>query len=146
MRLFLRTILAIIAGMGLALALVIAVEGFSSIVHPLPPEFNGTMDEMCQHVAKYPHWVLGVVVIAWSATTFLAVWTATKIGRMAAGVVVSLLLMGAIVFNVAMLPYVTWFKMVMPTCALVACYMGVGRGRRNTAQEPATNAVEATGC
>jgi len=145
MRLFLRTILAIIAGMVLALVLVIAVEFFSSIVHPLPPGANENMDALCQHVAKYPHWVLGVVVLAWCATTFLAVWTATKIGRVAAGVVVSLLLLGAIGFNVAMLPYVTWFKIMMPTCSLVACYVGVRWGRRNKAQEPATNAVEATG-
>ena len=66
MKRILREILAIIASMVLAFALVSAVEVFSSIVHPVPPEFTGTMDEMCNHVAKYPDWVLGVAVIAWS--------------------------------------------------------------------------------
>lgn len=39
------------------------------------------MDEMCEDVARYPDWVLGVVVLAWSATTFLRVWVATRIGN-----------------------------------------------------------------
>jgi MFS family permease len=125
MKTILRAILAIVAGMVLAFALVIAVEGFSSIVHPVPPNFTGTMDEICQHVAKYPDWVLGVVVIAYSATTFLGTWIATKIGRRAAGAVVSLLLLLAIAFNITKLPYATWFKVVMPVCFLVACYLGV---------------------
>jgi MFS family permease len=134
MKTILRAILAIIAGMVLAFALVIAVEGFSSIVHPLPPNFTGTTDEICQHVARYPHWVLGVVVIAYSATTFLSTWIATKIGRRVAGAVVSLLLLLAIAFNITKLPYATWFKAVMPGCFLVACYLGVTLGGRAKAK------------
>ena len=130
MKTILRTILAIIAGMALAFALVVAVEVFSSVVHPVPPEFTGTMDEMCQHVARYPNWVLGVAVIAWSATTFVSTWIATKIGRPVAGVVVSLLLLLAIAFNVSTLPYATWFKVVMLSCFPVACYLGVRLGGR----------------
>jgi hypothetical protein len=126
----LRAVLGIISGMVVALALVIAVEGFSSIVHPVPPDFTGTMEEMCEHVARYPHWVLGVAVIAWSATTFLSTWIATKIGRRVAGTVISLLLLLAIAFNITTLPYATWFKLVMPVCFLVACYLGVTLGGR----------------
>lgn len=65
MKSILMTIVGIVAGMILAFVLVIGVEGFSAIVHPLPADFKGTMDEMCQHVARYPHWVLGVVVLLW---------------------------------------------------------------------------------
>ena len=140
MKTILRTILAIISGMALAFALVVAVEGFSSIVHPVPPEFTGTMDEMCQHVARYPDWVLGVAVIAWSATTFISTWIATKIGRPVAGVVVSLLLLLAIAFNISTLPYATWFKVVMPSCFLVACYLGVRLGSRVRAKTSAATA------
>ena len=130
MKTILRAVLAIIAGMVLAFALVVAVEVFSSIVHPVPPNFTGTMDELSQHVARYPHWVLGVAVIAWSATTFLSTWIATKIGGRVAGAVISLLLLLAIAFNIAKLPYATWFKVVMPVCFLVACYLGVTLGSR----------------
>ena len=121
------TILGIVVGMALAFVLVIGVEWFSSIVHPFPAEFKGTMDEMCQHVARYPHWVLAVVVPLWSGTAFLGVWVATKIGRIAAGIVVALLLIAAVVFNVACLPYPVWFKVVMPLGMLGACVLGLRR-------------------
>ena len=62
MKTLLRAVLAVVAGMALALVLVIGVEMFSSVVHPVPEGFTGTMDEMCQHVARYPDWVLGVAV------------------------------------------------------------------------------------
>lgn len=140
MKTFLRTILAVIAGMVVALALVIGVEFFSSIVHPVPPDCKETMEEMCQHVAKYPHWVLGVVVILWSATTFVSTWVATMIGRLVAGVVVSLLLLWAIAFNITMLPYATWFKVVMLSCFPMACYLGVRLGDRVKAKTSAANA------
>lgn len=129
MKSILMTIVGIVVGMVLAFVLVIGVEGFSSVVHPLPADFKGTMDEMCQHVARYPHWVLAVVVLLWGATAFLAVWIATKIGRIAAGIVVALLLIAAVVFNVAMLPYPMWFKVAMPLAMMAACVTGIRRGR-----------------
>ena len=123
-----RTILAVVAGMVLAFVLVIAVELLSAVVHPFPPEFTRAMDEMCQHVARYPDWVLGIVVLAWSATTFVSTWVATRLGDRLAGLAVALLLTWAIVFNISMLPYAMWFKVVMLTCFAVACYFGCTRG------------------
>jgi len=41
-----------------------------------------------------------------------------------AGVAVILILTFAIVFNVSKLPYAMWFKVVMLSCFLVACYLG----------------------
>lgn len=124
MKTALRTLLGVTAGMALAFVLVIAVELFSAVVHPLPPGFTGTMDEMCQHVARYPHWVLGIVVPVWSATAFVSTWVATRIGGRMAGIAVSLILTIAIVFNISMLPYAMWFKVVMLSCFSVACYLG----------------------
>jgi hypothetical protein len=120
----LRTLLAVVAGVALAFVLVIAVELFSAVVHPVPPGSTGNMDEMCQHVARYPHWVLGVVVLAWSATAFASTWVARRIGNRLSGIAVILILTIAIVFNVFKLPYAMWFKVVMPSCFLVACYLG----------------------
>ena len=130
MKTALRTLLAVVAGMVLAFVLVIAVELFSAVVHPVPPGFTGTMDEMCQHVARYPHWVLGVAVLAWSATAFVSTWVTTRIGNRGAGIAVTFILALAIVSNVAMLPYTMWFKVVMLSCFPVACYLGVLRGVR----------------
>jgi hypothetical protein len=132
MKTALCTLIAVVAGMALAFVLVIAVELFSAVVHPVPPEFTGTMDEMCQHVARYPHWILGVVVLAWSATAFVSTWVATRIGNRWAGMAVILILTSAIVFNVTKLPYAIWFKVVMLSCFPVACYLGVTRGVRKS--------------
>lgn len=125
----LLALLGIILGMVIAFVLVIGVEWFSSVVHPVPPDFKGTMDEMCQHVARYPHWVLAVVIALWGGIAFLSVRVASRIGRSAAGSVVAFLLVAAVVFNVAMLPYPVWFKVVMPLAMLVACGLGLRRGR-----------------
>jgi hypothetical protein len=121
----LRAVLAVVAGMTLALVLVIAVELLSAVVHPVPPGFTGTMDEMCEHVARYPHWVLGVVVLAWSGTAFASTWVATRIGNRWAGLVVLVILTIGIAFNLSKLPYAMWFKVVMLICFPVACYLGV---------------------
>jgi hypothetical protein len=128
MKTALRTILAVVAGMALAFVLVIAVELFSAVVHPVPPGFTGTMDEMCEHVARFPHWVLGVAVVAWSATAFVSTWVATRMGNRLAGIAVVLILTLEIVFNLSKLPYAMWFKVVMLCCFPVACYLGVMRG------------------
>lgn len=138
MKSVLRTILAVVAGMVLVLGLVIAVELWSSVVHPTPPGFQGTMDEMCQHVARYPHWVLGVVVIFWSAIAFAGTWVASRIGDRAGGIILTLLLTWGIVCNLAMLPYPIWFKVVMLCCFAVACFLGYRKGVR----PPLTRAEE----
>ena len=122
-----RTLLAVVAGMALALALVVAVEWFSSVVHPFPADLNGNIGE---HVRRYPHWVLGVVVLAWGATAAAATWVASRIGGRLAGIIVSLLLAWGLVFNLAMLPYTVWFKVAMPIAFSVACLLGIKYGTR----------------
>lgn len=122
-----RTLLAVVAGMALAFALVVAVELFSSVVHPFPADFNGNIGE---HVQRYPHWVLGMVVLAWGATSTAATWVASRVGGRLAGIVVALLLAWALIFNLTMLPYTVWFKTVMLCAFPIACLLGIRYGRR----------------
>ena len=122
-----RTLGGVVAGMALAFVLVVAVEWFSSVVHPFPADFNGNIPE---HVKRYPHWVLAVVVLAWGATAAAATWVASRVGGRLAGVIVTLLLAWAIVFNLTMLPYVMWFKVAMFIAFPIACLIGVRYGRR----------------
>jgi hypothetical protein len=125
MKSVLRAVFAVVAGMALALVLVVGVEMFSAVVHPIPEGFTGTMDEMCQHVARYPDWVLGIAALAWSATAFVSTWVATRIGNRWAGLVVLVILTIGIAFNLSKLPYAMWFKVVMLTSFNVACCLGV---------------------
>lgn len=115
-----RVVLGLLAGMAIAFVLVIAVELFSAVVHPFPEGFSGSHEETCAHVARYPHWVLAVVVPLWSATIYLSTWIARKIGFVAAAANVATLLVVGILFNVAMLPYPVWFKVAAPLSAAIA--------------------------
>lgn len=127
MKSVLRTLLAVVTGMALALVLVVAVEWFSSIVHPFPADFDGNIGA---HVRRYPHWILGVVVLAWGATSTAATWVASRIGGRLAGVIVALLLAWALTFNLTMLPYTMWFKAAMFCAFPVACLLGIRHGKR----------------
>ncbi len=123
-----RTLVAIVAGMALAFVLVVAVELFSAVVHPFPADFDGNIPE---HVRRYPNWVLGVAVAMWGATAGAATWTAARIGGRMPGIIVALLLAWALIFNLTQLPYVMWFKVVMPAAFAVACLLGVAGARRH---------------
>lgn len=127
----LRQALGVIAALAVAFLLVIAVEIFSNAVYPLPQGSKSTMAEICEHVARYPHWILAVVVVAYSAIALLSTWIATQIGNQWTGIAISLLLALALVCNITNLPYTLWFKVVMLVCFSIACYFGVVRGGKS---------------
>lgn len=111
-----RTIVGVIAGMAAAFALVIGVELLSNIVHPFPEGFQETVEEICEHVKRYPAWVLAAVVPLWSLTAFVGSYIAGR-STLAAERIVSLLLAAGLALNLAQLPYPGWFK--------IACLVGV---------------------
>lgn len=119
-----RTLVAILGGIVVAFVLIVFVELFGAVVHPVPPDFGETTEEMCEHVARYPNWVLVVVVPAWGVTAFVGTWTAYKIGNRGSAIVVGLLLLAALVFNIAQLPYPIWFKIVNLLVIPIAIVLG----------------------
>src|SRR5205823_6093343 len=98
---------------------------------PIPSNFGGTMEEMCQHVARYPNWVLAVVVPAWGVAAFVGTWTANKIGNRGSAIFVGLLLLAALGFNILTLPYPIWFKivnlLVIPTAIVLGSRLSIRR-------------------
>lgn len=130
-----RTLAATVAGMIVVFVLVIAVELFGAVVHPLPQDFGGTSEEMCRHVERYPQWVLALVVPAWAATAFASAWTAKKMGNLVSFAIVGLLLMAALVFNISMLPYPLWFK-IADLLAIPVAIGAAGRWSRRTEHQP----------
>ena len=115
-----RIILGVIAGALVTLILVSAVEIFSNAVHPFPPDLEMTKENMCDHVAAYPQWILAVVVALWGGTAFLGVWVARKIGYPIAALITAGLILWGLSFNLYLLPYPLWFKIIMPTVAVIA--------------------------
>jgi hypothetical protein len=127
MRSAVATLLAVVLGMALALALVVGVELFSAVVYPIPADLQGNIPD---HVRTYPHWVLGVAVLAWGATSTAATWVASRVGNRLAGIIVALLLAWALIFNLTALPYTMWFKIVMFGVFPIACLLGITSGTR----------------
>jgi hypothetical protein len=108
----LRTVAGTVIGFFVAFVLIVGVEGFSAVVHPLPKDFGGTMEEMCRHVERYPQWVLAVVVPMWAVAALVSTWIAQRIGSLYSAGIVGWLVVSALVFNVSKLPYPIWFKAV----------------------------------
>jgi hypothetical protein len=129
MKTVLRTFTAVVAGLAVGFALVVAVEFFSAVVHPVPEDFGGTMEEMCLHVENYPGWVLAVAVGMWGAAALISTWTALKLGNLYSFAIVVLLLVAALVLNISMLPYPIWFKIatliVIPAAIVLARRLAV---------------------
>src|SRR5215213_6175798 len=100
----LRFVGAIVAGLLVAFLLVVAVELFGSVAHPLPADFGNTQEEMCQHVERFPAWVLAVVVPAWAAVALAGTCTAGRVGNRGSALLVGLLILAALVLNLSMLP------------------------------------------
>ena len=48
----LSTVAAIFAGIFAAFLLIVLMEVFGSVVHPVPEGFAGTMEEMCLYVER----------------------------------------------------------------------------------------------
>lgn len=117
-------VVAVIAGLAAAFVLIVAVEGFSSVVHPFPAEFKGTNDEVCRHVENYPAWILAVVVPMWAGTAFTGSWVAQRIGGVYASGMIAVSLLAGLILNISMLPYPAWFEaaclIAVPASSLVA--------------------------
>lgn len=132
----LRILAGTFVGLAVAFVLIVAVEGFGAVVHPLPKDFGGTMEELCRHVARYPPWVLAAVVPMWAVTALLGTWIARRIGSLYAAGIVGLLLLSALVFNLSELPYPIWFKVVNLLVVPASIVAGIrSSGRRKTAAE-----------
>jgi hypothetical protein len=120
----LRSIAAIVAAMIVAFILLSAVEYFSEIVYPSPPGAHESMEIMCEHVKRYPAWVLAVAVAAWAITAFAGTWIAGRLGNRFCALFIGLLLLAALILNLSMLPYPIWFKVSNLVAIPIAIYVG----------------------
>ena len=134
MAFILRCTGAVFAGMIVSFALVIAVEAYSSVVHPLPVDFKGTSEEMCLHVARYPAWVLATVVPAWAVTAFAGTWIAGYFGNRFCALFVGLILIAAVILNLSMLPYPIWFKISILLAIPAAVVLAGAAGKKALVQ------------
>ena len=136
---------SLLAGWIAVFVLLIGVEFFSSIVHPFPPEFGGTPEEVCRHVERYPGWVLALVVPMWGGTAFAGSWIAGRWGNRFTSSLTALLLVFGVVVNVVMLPYPIWFQFLQPAAVVAAAAWAVRLAARGRAVLDAADASASTG-
>ena len=117
-----------LAGLAATFLLVIAIEAFGLAVHPFPEDFQGSHEEICAHVARYPAWVLAVVIGLWA----LAAGTGTLVARAVGGnriapCIVGALIVAALALNLSMLPYPWWFRAGTAVAVVAAMARPVAR-------------------
>ena len=93
----LRTVLGTVVGLIVAFILILGVEAFGGVVHPIPEGFDGSTEAMCRHVERFPGWVLAAVVPMWGLTALVGTWLARRVGTLYAAGIVGLLLTAAVV-------------------------------------------------
>ncbi len=116
-----------------AFLLVAGVEGLSAILHPWPADFAGTSEEIVRQVETYPTWVLAFLGgVGWGGTMFISAWLATRLGsnrKPIHGYLVGVILIAAVIFNISMLPYPTWYSLLNLVVLPTALYFGVRFGQ-----------------
>ncbi len=135
-------------GLVIAFVLVVGIEVLSDFFHPFPTGLDPHDFEACSaHVARYPTLLLGVCGLLWAITAFVSTWIATRLGTVrhpAHGIGLGGFLLGMAVFNIVILPYPIWFKVLTPITLALGVYWGqkwarVGNNKESVASPIASD-------
>ena len=103
-----RSILGFLAGAIVAMIVITAVEGLSSLMHPMPEGMDPrNTQQVREFVATLPPSAFVMVILAWSLGALAGGWLAGRIAGRSAGVhgmTVGLLLMLGAIVNMALIP------------------------------------------
>lgn len=131
--LILRSAGAIILSLAVAFAMFMGVEALSSVLHPWPEDFAGTLEEVARQVETYPAWVLAFLGgVGWGATMLVSTYLATRLGthrHPAHGYGVATITIALVIFNLSMLPYPAWYWIFMLVVMPAAAFFGIRLGK-----------------
>lgn len=128
-----RSVGAVLAGLLVALFLIIVVELVTLTFHPFPADVDPHDIDVTRkvHVARFPDWVLAIASAGWGLTTFVSAWLATRLGsgrHCADGILVGSILSVLAVVNMSMLPYPIWFLAANLVAFPLGSYWGARLG------------------
>lgn len=110
-----RTILGILAGLVVAWVAMTACE-FASLFLHRPPAGLDLRDPqaLAAHIAAAPLSAMLVVVVGWVLAAFAGAWVAARIAlhRLAAALVIGVLVLAGVIANNAMIPHPLWMTFV----------------------------------
>lgn len=133
-----KSLLAVILSIAVAVGLFMVIEGVGAILHPWPEDFAGTFEEIAHQVETYPTWALALLGgVGYGALMFLCTYIATRLGHNRNpwhGYGVGVFLFAIVVFNLTQLPYPTWYGLLMFTALPTTAYFGTKLGAAHMPQ------------
>ena len=107
-----RTVLAILAGLVVAIALMLAMEALGAWLFPLPLDARIAGEEdLARLVAQAPPGKLALVLVGWCLAALAGAWVAARLSlarTSMAALAVGALIVGGVILNVMALPHPAW--------------------------------------
>jgi glycerol uptake facilitator-like aquaporin len=122
-----RRVLAVLAGVGVAIGIVFAVEAINAKLYPMPPGTDFWDSEGMRAVmTRLPRAALLLVLLGWGLGTVAGAWIAARVSgrRQGPAWTVGVVLLAAAVFNLLELPHPLWFWVVGVALFLPAAWLG----------------------
>lgn len=123
-----RNVLAVLAGVVVAVILIALVEAVGHLVYPLPEGIDPNDSESLKAaMSRIPAGAMAFVLFAWAVGTLAGGWVATRIaakGTVLHAMIVGVILMAVGALNMLMIPHPLWFWIVGLLLFLPAAYAG----------------------
>ncbi|HEV7922165.1 MAG TPA: hypothetical protein VGR02_15375 [Thermoanaerobaculia bacterium] len=131
----LRVLAGIVAGVLLAVGIIIVVEVVSHALYPPPPGMNvEDPAALARAAAQMPPGALLMIILGWTLGTFCGCWLAARIGKRAGPAVTpGVLVFAAAIANMFQIPHPPWFWVVSLLLVAVAAIAGAALGARKPA-------------
>jgi hypothetical protein len=123
-----RSVGAVLAGIMVAMILMIALEMLSSHLFPLPPGVDlHDHESIRQHIDSLPMGAFAIVLVAWAVGSFAGSWVAARLAgraRLIHGLVIGVFFLAASVMNMLMIPHPLWMEISAVFALAGPSYLG----------------------
>ena len=131
-----RTVVAVLLGLVVALATMLLVEYLGMSLFPLPPGINlDNEDDLARLVASASTGKMLWVLMGWTLAAFVGGWVASRISRRhrkGAALAVGALIVAGVLLNAAMLPHPAWMTVAGVLLPLPVAWLAARPGRPRT--------------
>lgn len=111
-----RTILGVVVGLLVAMAIIFLIEGLATAISPPPPGLDLNNEADLARMVEMASTTTRILVVAgWLLASFIGAWVAAKISRahrVAAAIAIGVGIVLGVVLNVTMLPHPLWMTVL----------------------------------
>lgn len=131
-----RTVVAVLLGLVVALATMLLIEYLGMSLFPLPPGIDlDSEDDLARLVASSTTGKKLWVLMGWTLAAFAGGWVASRISRRhrsGAALAVGALIVAGVLLNAAMLPHPAWMTVAGVLLPLPVAWLAARPGRLRT--------------